>query len=490
MLLYFPDMFGHMYTYQVVAGLLIVIILAQYTLPAILSPEHLTGKRIIFCNLLISALPFLAITYAPVSLLLFVVSARKDHIAKSILMLIAGGIANIIILKLIGSIRGFLAFHIYLNTITMRDYGGGQTVRQLIEGVFTNSAMDLNHFIIMLLLLASTAQMAMSEKRFPWRSVLLMLGISSLLMRGFGFHGLPYYYSMLAIPLALLSNRASESITLKAFGFVVVTICIIKLSLIIPGSGSKFEARKVPNETEFSLIAQLYTEKDDRIIAYSFNNIEYIAANRLPASGHFFYLPWQEAYNKNPKFGIKIDACKEISEYRPKIMLITKWNVWDRYPWDSYAMCIQGLIDKGYTKYLDTQIYVRNDLVSLDTGLVFDRNSIKMIPSAQLNASTPLKLYFPNSEKYPSAGLKRLGVMFGTHMRKNTGEAELRLNGPDGATYSKRFALPDLADNQYLYFDLDSRIYTSGEIVSISGGGVSTWGNSQRNDRSTYMHNL
>lgn len=35
--------------------------------------------------------------------------------------------------------------------------------------------------------------------------------------------------------------------------------------------------------------------------------------------------------------------------------------------------------------------------------------------------------------------------------------------------------LPGLVDNKYRYFDLDSKSYTAGEIVSIAGGGVSTW---------------
>jgi len=65
--------------------------------------------------------------------------------------------------------------------------------------------------------------------------------------------------------------------------------------------------------------------------------------------------------------------------------------------------------------------------------------------------------------------------MFGTYVRQNPGEAELRLKGPDGAEFVQRFSLPDLADNKYRYFDLDSKRYVSGEIVSITGDGVSTW---------------
>ena len=82
----------------------------------------------------------------------------------------------------------------------------------------------------------------------------------------------------------------------------------------------------------------------------------------LFASGHFFYLPWQQTYNDDPKLGIVIDACRDIAEYRPKLMLIDKWVVWGRHPWESYAGCAQGIIDRDYRQLPGRPIYVRNDL--------------------------------------------------------------------------------------------------------------------------------
>lgn len=65
--------------------------------------------------------------------------------------------------------------------------------------------------------------------------------------------------------------------------------------------------------------------------------------------------------------------------------------------------------------------------------------------------------------------------MFGTYSIQNPGEAELRLQGIDGSSFIQRFPLPELADNQYRYFYPDSKSRIEGEIVSISGGGISTW---------------
>jgi hypothetical protein len=193
--------------------------------------------------------------------------------------------------------------------------------------------------------------------------MLVGVGIGSLLIRGSGLHGLPYFYSALAFPLAFFNYRPRLNYQSGLIALTLAIICFIKLSLFIPADKQNLDSRQMPETTEFAQLVELLTSKQDRIIAYSFQSFQYIAADRLPASGHFFYLPWQEKYNENPIFGIKIDACKEIEANRPKIMLIDKWEVWDRFPWDSYAGCIQKIIDKDYYQIVDRPYYVRKDIL-------------------------------------------------------------------------------------------------------------------------------
>ena len=45
MLLYFPELLGHMYTYQAITGAFLLIILFLYTFPAILRPDSVTSAR-------------------------------------------------------------------------------------------------------------------------------------------------------------------------------------------------------------------------------------------------------------------------------------------------------------------------------------------------------------------------------------------------------------------------------------------------------------
>lgn len=122
-------------------------------------------------------------------------------------------------------------------------------------------------------------------------------------------------------------------------------------------------------------------------------------------------------------------------------------------------------VDKSNCKYTSRD----------DAGIADTQDLYKMQPSQQLNIDNPIKLFMTHRHQDDQAGVKRIGVMFGTHVRQNPGDAELRLKGPDGAELVQHFSLPDLADNKYRYFDLDSKRYTSGEILPITGGGVSTW---------------
>lgn len=99
----------------------------------------------------------------------------------------------------------------------------------------------------------------------------------------------------------------------------------------------------------------------------------------------------------------------------------------------------------------------------------------RMEPSPQLNARSSIKVLMTSTYEHEKTGLKRIGIMFATHGRENTGDAELHLKAPDGTEFVQRISLSDLADNRYHYFELDSNRYTSGEILYITGGGVSTW---------------
>ncbi|CAJ0693531.1 hypothetical protein [Ralstonia mannitolilytica] len=483
-LVFMPDIFGHMYKYQTIVGILLVVILSQYTIPAILCPEKVSSLRAVLGSLLIASLPFLAITYLPIAGLLFIASCRRDYFKGVAIGSSLGLTANLIFLGVYGSFAGFLAFHLYLNAKVLPFYAGLQPGGALIVNAVTVATSDLAHFLSLIAMLLSALILAQKEEKFPWRTFLLVAGLCSLLMRGAGFHGMPFFYAILPLLALNLSLIDTNSLASKQVALGFLLLCMVKISLILPGDKQKITSAPIPTETEFSKLVAEFTVPEDRIIAYSFQNFEYLASGRLPASGHFFYLPWQEKYNENPKFGISIDACKQIREAAPKVMLVDKWKVWDRFPWDSYAGCIQKLLDSNYRQVPNRPYYIRNDLLrGLDD--YFSIENRKMIPSLPLSEVSSIKLKIDKDlmEAGRNRKLIALEIMFGTYVRVNPGVAQLILEREGGEKVNIDFALPELQDNHYKRFTIPEDSYVAGEVKWLTGGGISAWESHDEKDR-------
>lgn len=100
---------------------------------------------------------------------------------------------------------------------------------------------------------------------------------------------------------------------------------------------------------------------------------------------------------------------------------------------------------------------------------------IAVHPSPALSADQAIALQFDEKQRAEPQVLKRIGIMFGTYARSNSGTAGLVLNAPDGRVLTVPFQLDHLQDNKYHFFALDPLPYQSGRIVSTGGVGVSTW---------------
>jgi len=365
LVVYMHLFYAHMFIYHSIAGMILAIILSQYTLPSIVAPKRLTPTGIFLGNFLLGALPFVAITYLPASLLLILASLRKEYCKKALFFIFGGLLSNTIFLMVIGSIAGYLAIHIYLNlfiysSLPHTSMGGFTDIYYTVIGLATN---DLAGFLLISVFFISILKLSLSEKRFPWRSILVAIALGSFMIRGGSFRGLPYYYASLALPLVFFIDVPKIKPRYLLFISLFAFLCFIKLSLTLPSDKARFARMQLPETTEFSRLVQQLTDKDDRIISYSFNNFEYLAADRLPASGHIYYLPQQEIYKEKPKFGIGFDACEEIDTYRPKIMLIDKWTAWGRFHWDTYGKCIQEVINRNYIQVAGKPYYIRQDVL-------------------------------------------------------------------------------------------------------------------------------
>ena len=98
-----------------------------------------------------------------------------------------------------------------------------------------------------------------------------------------------------------------------------------------------------------------------------------------------------------------------------------------------------------------------------------------MQASPALSSEQSIPVYVSDTHIEKSQPMARLGIMLGTYGRENPGRALLRLQSIDEGVIEIPFELSPLPDNAYRFFELDGRSYISGEIVYLSGGGVSTW---------------
>jgi len=350
-----PHILANTYQYQTLTGISLFSILYFFTLPT-LNKLPVSRFIVIFNGILISFLSFISITNSPMAFLLILASITKENKRNLFLGLLLGGLFLFFFMAETSSFKGYLAYHIYLNSQILPLYNGGQSFVQLIEKSLSGVSSSLTNIIIF-----STCIIGLLKvNNLKWyRIILILAGLCSLLIRAepLSFHGVPYMYSFLAILACFKFYFDNKSMPI----FLMIILILIMSNLIYNG---KYSKKVILKHNRFSDMVQSLTGKDDKIIAYSFVNYFYILADRLPASAHFFYLPWQEKYQENPVLGISNNICDDINKNKPKLMYINKWKVWGRFSWSSYAPdCFKEIIKNDYNVlHRGGPIYLINEL--------------------------------------------------------------------------------------------------------------------------------
>jgi len=302
---------------------------------------------------------------------MFFAALRPRYYKQAIGWLICGVLTNVIVLAYLGAFSGYIAYHIYLNSAVLPAFGGPSfrvVLTNILYALHNNAHNKVVSIIFVVdIVLAVVLLIRHNFLSSSWRAIFIILAVISFLSRGHGFHALPYYYACcLAFPIVFFAEI--KLINRKTVFFWVSTImCVVALKAVFVGRYGGY----TPKSTEFSQLTALITDTNDKIIAYSFENINYILANRLPASGNFFLLPWEVKYNEHPILGVKIDSCDDIRRNKPKVMLIDKWNVYDKYSWESYGLCVQKIMDSDYIKIADKPYYIRKDIFAKEKEKLF-----------------------------------------------------------------------------------------------------------------------
>ncbi|CAN1523435.1 hypothetical protein MCEZE4_01171 [Burkholderiaceae bacterium] len=361
---YFPFLsFSHTYTYQVVAALFLVVVLAQYGLPIICDSSQVSKRAVVTGNLLLVCLPFLALNFAPPALILFFAFFKPTRIKETLLGVLIGLALNFAFIALFSSFPGWYAIHYYVSVEIMSPLRGEvASIPGFLLTIQRSLTQEIPSFLAIVVMVASISRLSLSEKGFPYRTSLLFIGLISLLIRGTGVQGPPFYFACLTLPIVFFSGL--NTVNKKYYIFIVplLILCITKLLLIFWFDKYELEKRRIASTSHFSELVQKLTNKDDRILVYTYHNEEYIKADRLPASGNHHYFVWQEKYNRNPILGISIDTCKEIANNPPKLIMTDMWSPVDSHPWASYSQCIQGVLNQKYTQVKNNPIWIRDDI--------------------------------------------------------------------------------------------------------------------------------
>lgn len=372
MVIFLSRVYGHTYLYQVMSGLFVVIVLMLYTIPSIMNIK-VNRYLIVFSTFLLACVPFLAITYLPMVLILFIASFRKQD---SIMILIGSLLAilfNFCFLLSFGSLDGYIAYHFYLNSNVLYQ---GVGILDFIKTIFNFYTTNFLHFLSICFILVIVSKLNKNLKEIDyWRSFLLIPMMISLVIRGgelFTLSGLVYLYVLLGLSSILfIESNIVHSINtyINELPLIILSVlCLIITYLPIPNIPYFYAFLEY---SEFSRIAKQITNEDERVLALTFRSYEYLLSDRLPASTHFIYLSIQAKYNQNPYKDVYVSIAEDVVKNKPKIILIDKWNIVldESDLWDNYANDLMEVVYRDYYQLKNTDIYIRKDVNLLDYGL-------------------------------------------------------------------------------------------------------------------------
>ena len=506
--------------YPTMSGLLLVPLVAQYVVPLALdrSPDPFwlfgsgaTATMAFFCAYS-NAGAILLLTLSPVTPLLL--QPHRERVLLSIRPLVFGMVAaataiGIWILKY-GDLKGYFVYHIYFNQTIYSQYIGFTFADFLKNFLLSFEPEAIVHSVALALAACSVYFLALLRKVSGSTTgvtpgvIVLVLVVAGVVFSNPRAAGYVVDAGFVTLSLTLfalsgaclLDNFLIRGATLGVISTILVFGAALVVTSRVEGYASflGFREKELVNYTDTMKPAQdtIYrfirtiTNEDGDLLVLNFYPTIFFKTDRLPVAGHLYYLPWQAAYDRHPKGGYKLDICADIRTHRPAVIWFFNWRVWGKYSLDDYEPCLLGLITDGYTPLrYDSPWHVRNDLYQkavatlpsdADTSLKFWPPAPKILNlSARLTRFAPIEVMMSPTHFERQAALRRIGILFGTYGRQDSGEVELRLKGPGGAEDTRSFSLSDLEENKYHFFTVEPKFYTTGEIRSVTGEGISTW---------------
>ena len=388
----------HMLLYHPIGGFLFVIALSQMVLPALFG-EEINDNGLFFSGFSLTLTCFSAYTFGPAAVF-FVFSTLLSlkvspeipgrYLKKFSLGMVSA--LTIVVLWLIafGDLLGYLVYHYYFNQKVYAkfiDFSSLQILDNFNLSFSPQNIVQTTSVCFLIAWIYALIWIAFNKSGIV-RTVLLKAGAVLFLLaavlfvnpRGMStFHNAGFVVLNLAA-VSLITARILQS-QLRNFSWwglihslalmmliVFITKQVSQNAISTPHGASerdftRFVVDQKPEQSEIYDYVRSVADKKERILSLVFSPGVYIKAGRLPASGHFYYLPWQAEYNHASVLGYKIDICKDIEALRPPVIWLDNWKVWDTYALDQYEPCVPDLIKRHYTPLSGHGgFYIRKDI--------------------------------------------------------------------------------------------------------------------------------
>ena len=406
----------HMLLYQQIGGFLFVIALSQMLIPALLA-EPISKAGLFFSGFSLTLACFSAYAFGPAAVL-FVASstlaliATKQNLKIHASNFLLGSVLAIAIvvwwLIFFGDLLGYLIYHFYFNQEIYTHFIAFST-RQILNNLLFSTASDhiiqtlaVSFFGVWACALAFiTLNKTATAKSFVLKSAAICLLFMAVLLvnpRGqYGFHNAGFVvlnFAAIALLAAFILQKQLSSLSVRS---TVCALTCMVLFIFFVEYASKSAVSTMSGVTKKEYPLQLVDLKlsddpvyhyirsivkdNETILSLPFNPILYVKANRLPASGHYYYLPWQATYNRAPLLDYKIDICNDIDIKKPPVIWFDDWRVWNHFSISEYEPCIPTILAKHYIQHPeDPSFFIRTDRID------FKKNQFNLRPNAIKNA--------------------------------------------------------------------------------------------------------
>jgi hypothetical protein len=469
-LLVTPDLYGHTYTYQNLAGLILMFLLSQFIIPQSFYNTKISDFKILIFLILLFSLPFLAVTYIPVTFFLFLLIFEFKRIKIYATSLAIALSLNALFITATSSWKGYFVYHYYLNATVLSEFYPNQSLGEVPMNLYRSIQPHFIYFTILLVVAGYLLVKIKKDNRYKY--IILLLAFASLLIRGVDFQALPFYYAIATLLIVILVKL--EQYQLRYFSTSILGI-LAAMSLALFMNQEKINKNQVPQSSDFQQLSEFVTKKNEKVFSYTFKNSEYILADRLPASYDYFYLPAQAEYYKNPILGVENDICEQLKLVAPKVGYFEKYDWSENLKWDVYAACVNELLASEYQNLTFKTLFIRKDLLVKESSTVLQNSEYEFRPSRKLTQGGQLEINFPESlKKYP-AEIERIGVLFATYGKEIQGSFQLEVRDLDSQVINYEVAGQDISDNRYTFINLNNHKIDQLSLKSTQDLEISTW---------------